>query len=276
MKNSKPYSEDSFAFYKLVCEKKQSQELKYRLSTMNDEIRLLYIEYDEHFSKNTLESIHPKGYAAQHRADLAVLYDYKMVPFQDLRLELTTTASGRVVKCQHCTINDSNTFDHLVPQSEFVEYSIHPKNLICSCGDCNGRKGTVWRDGGRRTSLNLYLDQLPDIQYLFVELSIGNIRTDVRFFLDNPANAIDAEIYQLICNHYGRLNLCKRFADGADTVITSFKNILGPLRMIPDVAQREAIIVAYIDSERSAFGYNHWQTILKLTLFNDPDFMIDF
>lgn len=276
MKNSKPYDKDSFEFFESVCEKKQSHPLKERLGILSNEIRASYLTYDNHFNNNTLEFITSFGYPAAQRADLDTLYDYDMVPFRNLRIELTTTESGRVVKCQHCTINDSNTFDHLVPQSEFIEYSIHPKNLICSCGDCNGRKGAVWRNGGKRTTLNLYLDQLPQQQYLFVELSIGNIRTDVRFFLDNPGGEINGEIYQLLENHYDRLDLCRRFADGADTVITSFKNVLGPLSLIQHPAQREAVINGYLQGEQNAFGFNHWQTILKLALVNDPDFMIDF
>lgn len=277
MKNIKPYSKDSFAFYKDICRKKENQALKDRLTLMNDELETIYLDYDESFANNTLELIQPKGYIGQENIDLAELYNYKMIPFQNLRTELTTTESGRSVKCQNCTINDSNTFDHLIPQSEFIEYSVHPKNLICSCGDCNGRKNSIWRKDGKRTSLNLYLDQLPQNQYLFVELSIGNIRTEVTFYLDNSAGKVNVDMYDLIQSHYKKLDLCRRFSEGADTVITSFKNILSAFTTNPqDKSQQMQMIMDYLERERVAFGFNHWQTILKHALVNDPDFMIDF
>lgn len=244
---------------------------------MDVNIHNRYQEYEERFANNSLEAIVAAVYAPNERTDLSSLYDYGMVPFQILRQKLGITDTGRVVKCQNCTINDSNTFDHLIPQSEFIEYTIHPKNLMCSCSDCNGRKGAIWRNyTGKRTSLNLYLDQLPEAQYLFVNVDVGNIRTDVSFYLDNPGGIIDEDLFTLLKSHYTKLNLCQRFAEGSDTVITSFKTILEPLRIVPDVEMRKSIVNESIRKEKIAFGFNYWQSVLKSKLIDDPDFTIDF
>jgi len=70
--------------------------------------------------------------------------------------------------------------------------------------------------------------------------------------------------------------LYQRFAEGADSVITSLKTVLESLIIIPDVNMRKSIIDESIRRERIAFGHNYWQSVLKLKLVNDPDFMIDF
>lgn len=158
MKNSKKFEGNAFDFYKKVCSKKHSQELKNRLLAMDEDIGALYNSYDHHFNNNSLEQMVSNGYSNQEKEDLEELYDYGCATLQSLKDELTTTENGRVVKCQNCTINDVNTFDHIVPQNEFTEFIIHPKNLFCSCGDCNSRKGKIWRKDGNRTTLNLYLD----------------------------------------------------------------------------------------------------------------------
>lgn len=275
MKNSNPYAGDAFRFYKKVCSKKQDAALVTRLRAMDIDIRALYDTYDLHFQANTLESLAAVGYINQHKADLETLYDYKSATFTKLRDQLTTTATGRVVKCQNCTINDISTFDHMVPQGEFAEFIVHPRNLMCCCADCNPRRNNVWRLNGRKTTLNLYLDILPDIQYLFVAANIGNTAIETTFYLQNP-NGVDAELFVLLEAHYNRLKLFKRFADGADTVISSLRNIMEPLRAFHDLDETRLIVLETIRRERLAFGHNYWQSVLKLELINNHDFMIDY
>jgi len=274
MRNCKVYDRDAFVFYKAVCKKKRDKTLKARLITIDEDIKSLYEEYDNYFEKNTLELLNAKGYINPEKTDLEQLYKYSSELMIKLRIFLTTTESGRVVKCQHCTINDVNTLDHLVPQADFSEYNVHPKNLICCCGDCNTRKNNNWRNHAGRTTLNLYLDQLPDVQYLFANIEVGNQIIEVSFYLQNPG--IDAKLFNLLTEHYNRLGLFRRFSDAADTVITSFRNILEPMKIITDKHTKRAIIAESINREREAFGHNFWQSILKLALFNDEDFMHDY
>lgn len=275
MKNVNPYSGDAFSFYKTVCSKKQDAALVARLATMDNDIHELYKDYDQYFDANTLESLNASGYTGQPKIDLETLYDYSSSTFTSFRNQLTTTPTGRVVKCQSCTINNGSTFDHIVPQGEFAEFIVHPRNLIGQCGDCNPRKNALWRVAGKRTTLNLYLDQLPDIQYLFVTADVGNLAIETEFFVDNR-HGINEELFELISNHYERLNLFNRFADDADSVITSLRNIMEPLKGYHDLAETKAIVLESVQKDQIAFGHNYWQSILKLELLNNDDFMIDY
>lgn len=276
MKNSRPYNGDAFRFYKSVCSSKQDAAMNARLLGMDANIRKLYAEYDRHFNANSLELLNANGYINQEKLDLGSLYDYKSAKIAALRDELTTTPTGRVMKCQNCTINDISTLDHMVPQGEFVEFNVHPRNLMCCCADCNPRRSNVWRRGGRRTTLNLYLDTLPEVQYLFVTVDVGNHAIETSFELINAGNLIDAELFALLLAHYQRLDLYRRFSAGADTVITSLKTTLEPLREFADLATARALALQFVAKERIAFGTNYWQSILKKELLNSDDFMVDF
>jgi hypothetical protein len=276
MKNSKHFVGDAFAFYKKVCSKKQDAGLIARLLAMDPQIALVFAAYDQNFLTNSLEILNAHGYIDPEKADLKELYDYDSATLQQLKTLLTTSDTGRIIKCQNCTINDVNTYDHLVPQGDFSEFIVHPRNLLCCCGDCNSRKSSRWRNAaGQRTTLNLYLDNLPAIQYLFVTADIGNLAVETTYYLDNR-NGIDAGLFSLIQNHYTRLNLFKRFSDGTDTVISSLKNILEPLRDFHDLAESKQIILQSIQKDQIAFGKNYWQSVLKLELLESDDFMIDY
>lgn len=275
MKNIDSFNGNSISFYYKVCSKKQDPGLVARLMDLDIDINELYSIYDNKFKDNSLEEILAKGYEGQPQTDLSSLYDYRSATMQELRRVLTTTSSNRAVKCQNCTINDVNSFDHLLPVSEFAEFSVHPKNLICSCTDCNSRKGSIWRNNGKRTILNLYLDILPDAQYLFVVTDIGNKSIETDFYLNNR-NGINPDVFDLITEHYKRLNLAERFSESADTVITSLKNILEPIRDCLSLEDSRKVILESIIKEKRAFGFNHWQSILKQELVTNDDFMIDY
>jgi len=271
MKNLVPYTGNSFQFYKAVKAKKRDFGLKQRLTDIEDDLEQLFVDYDQHFVANTLHLLEPHGYTGQQKTDLDELYTYSSATLTKLRTSLTTTPTGRVVKCQNCTINDISTFDHLVPQGIYTEFTVHPKNLLCCCGDCNPRKGANWRANGRRTTLNLYLDQLPNVQYLFVNLTISPDSISTEFYLENVGN-VDAGLFALLDNHYDKLNLFQRFSDSADTVITSFKTVFMPVLNYMNFNNARLFILETLVEEQLAFGFNYWQTILKMALINHPDF----
>lgn len=275
MKNLNAYDEDSFAFYESVRAKKRSAALVARLTTLDANLRLLFANYDQSFQRNNLQSLAAHGYRGQEKEDLGELYDYDSATLKKLKDKLTTTPSGRLVKCQYCTINSVSTFDHFVPQGEFPEFIVHPKNLLCCCGDCNPRKGTQWRNVGQRTLLNLYLDTLPAVQYLFVTVDISFNSMETEFFLDNR-NGIDNGLFQLLTDHYTKLNLFKRFSDEVDTVISTFRDVIEPFRANHTLQETKDFVIETIRREQAAYGHNYWQSVLKLQLINDDDFLIDY
>ncbi|MBD1398818.1 hypothetical protein H9Q13_16725 [Pontibacter sp. JH31] len=274
------YDEDAFDFYEDVIKSKRNSKddphYKQRVSSHNETIKLLYSNYDRNFGRNSLQLLSKHGFAGSDKEDLHRLYSYKAKKFQSLKIKLTTTESNKKLStCQNCTIGEVNSFDHFVPQEEFAEFVVNPKNLFPSCTKCNGYKSTAWRNGNKKLFLNLYLDSLPEEQYLFVNIINGNGSIETEFYLANT-NGIDQELYELIHNHYIKLHLCPRFSENADTVITELENSIKNIaKKLPKNEVIETIVETASDN-KVAFGHNYWKSVLEIALVRDATFMNTF
>src|SRR6185312_900982 len=213
MKNLKATRINSFEFYKSVVKSKRNSvadpDYTTRIKLFNDDIERFYKIYDDCFNKKELGKLISNGYTDKELEDLHKLYSYSQSVFQKLKTEITTTEHGRKIStCQNCSVSEINSFDHFVPKMEFAEFVVNPKNLIPSCTICNGHKSTAWRNGDKTVFLNLYLDALPNIQYLFVDVIIDVAKKSiVTTFSLNNKNAVDPDLYKIIEHHYLKLNL---------------------------------------------------------------------
>jgi hypothetical protein len=277
MKNLNPYDLSSIDFYdELVLTKKNSiknPNYKARLVTYKTNIGVNFIQYDTNYNDNSLTSMTPSISNTQQTTDLLNLYSYSNSIISKLKIKLTTSEFNRVENtCQNCTIGEVSSFDHFLPKDEFPEFSVHPKNLIPSCTKCNGKKSVNWRNGLNSLFLNLYLDNLPDTQYLFVNVDHN---LDFTFIIDNR-NHINPDLFSIIESHYVKLDLVNRFLENSYKVVSelsnsinSFKNKLPRAEIIDSVIETES-------SNRVLYGSNYWQSILKLALVNNNDFMDNF
>ncbi|SHG01689.1 hypothetical protein [Flavobacterium defluvii] len=278
MKNLNFYNKDeSFSFHQNIVRSKRAMEkdpeIRNRLLALNDEIKSLYESYKNNFDTNDLESLKAHGYVDQNKLDLLSLYSFKSSIIQKFKKGITTTATNRVINtCQNCTIGEVSSFDHVLPKEEFTEFVVNPLNLFPSCSVCNSSKGKYWFKNGQRIFLNLYLDILPNLQYLFVKVSFVDNTFITDFTVQNPNN-IDTTLFNIIESHYKSLHLTKRFSDSNDKVIPAFQNSLKPF--IGKLPLDEIIITAKetIELNRSFFGYNYWQSILELELLKNSDFL---
>lgn len=278
MRKLNSHNGDSFEFYKdVVASKKNSpQDPTYKDRLQNHEATVSgqFEDYDDGFDTGDLASLINYGFAGQDKKDLIKLYSYKSKKMQELKIAVTTTERNRLLStCQNCTISEVNSFDHFINKDEFPEFSVHPKNLFPSCTKCNSYKGEEWREYGKIKYLNLYLDELPEEQYLFVDVNVINgdvVTTD--FYLDNP-NGIDPVFFSRIENHYGNLYLCNRFKENADSVITSLENTIsthvGGLSL-EDIID---LIVKKSKKDMAYYGYNYWKSILEIALINNDNFI---
>lgn len=268
MKKIKEYQGDSLEFHNNVVESKHHRPTdptyKERIRSLDDVIEEQFEEHNIMFQRDDLASLSPKILTDGQKSDLKALYDYGTKPFQQLNDILTTGDNGtRQPLCPFCTINNVNTFDHLIPKSEFSELSDHPVNLMPCCSECNGKKSSNWRSGNTRKYLNLYLDDLPDTQYLFIDLSLEDNTIKVVFFVDNRNN-IKRDLFQKIENHYTDLELCKRFSLNCDNTISELKNTLNPIRKILSKEQLKQSILEIESENCRYYGFNYWKSILKI------------
>lgn len=280
MKNLKSYKGDCFSFHKDVLKSKNKRkndpDYKNRVELLNAEIEQQFEIYKEKFDKNTLESLYAIEYNDSNKVDLQGLYDYNCKQLQKLKIELTTDDNNRVNNtCQNCSLGEINSFDHYLPQSEFSEYVVNPLNLIPSCTKCNGNKSSIWRQSGKRTFLNLYIDKLTEVQYLFVDIKIVENIIELKYLLDSK-NGINNEIYELLDYHYTKLKLFDRFKDNSDTIISELDTEIGKYSKKLSLEKIIETIIEECNENFKIHGRNNWKLVLKMALVNHSEYLSRF
>lgn len=277
MKRLKAYDQDCFDFHKKVLASKNNTRkdptYKGRVESLDADVTQQFDLYDSLFAINDLPLLTNKTFTVQSTEDLKKLYSYDLNAIQELKIKITTTEAGRVVNtCQNCTINQVNSFDHFAPQTEFPEFIVNPKNLFPSCTECNSKKSRIWREEGKRKFLNLYLDELPSVQYLFVDIEFENEVPIAKFKVENP-NGIDNETFELLKSHYDNLDLCNRFYSAMDETLTN--TIIAIIEGLKSMSIDDLRIVNLGRQEKSklAFGHNYWKAILQIELVNSDRFI---
>ena len=266
MHNLTPYSDNAFSLYKEAVERKKDDNSKNRLVAAEATIKSYYEEYDQHFGENTLRNIVAKRVRKPLRDDLFEMYGFDAAVVKNvknwLKMHKPVTVYG---VCQYCGIVPFDTMDHILPHQQYAEYAVHAKNLIPCCTDCNRRKN-------EREILHLYIDRLPDVEYLFMDLKANGDTIDIFFRLDNSKGLVSNDLFIKISNHYSRLELFKRFKTMASTRLSSFLSQIKTTYV--KFGKQEVIdeINDAIDDLRLAYGYNYWEVAFQKGLVGSAVF----
>lgn len=273
MKKIQHYPNDPFEFHKKAVSRKKKSQEKTILQSVEKDIENCYAIYNDQFNVNSLSSLKPFNTNQQTKDALIGLYQFKRTVFLDLFESLTTTIDHRRdMLCPNCTLTDCSQLDHYMPKSLFPEFSANPLNLMQCCSICNQKKLNRWLNGVQPIFLNLYIDDLPPIQYLFVDITMADGIRRFRFYLQNPGS-IDPILFGRIESHYQALDLCKRFADRSD-------NVIGEIHR-DYIASKNAKVtpLQFWEMQRSRamqdqtfFGFNYWRSILLLECCNNSSF----
>lgn len=274
MFNLRPFSKkDSFELHKGVVNSKKDASLVERLSKLDAKIKSQFILRDSNSVTNSLEKTTPLDLSEDAKVDLVSLYNPRSKLIGEIKREVTTGEGNRAIsECQYCTINSVSSMDHIMSKSYFPEFSVNAHNLFPCCLECNNHKSNVWLREGKRQFLNLYLDVLPTIRYLFVELVHSEDVIVTKFYLENRGD-IDNDVFQLIFSHYKNLNLCDRFSSASNSVITSLKSTLISLPKRLNAQEVRSFIELTTRRDMEYFGPNYWKSVLQLALIENADFL---
>lgn len=273
MKKVQYYSGDSFEFHKKVVATKRASDKKNILQSLETDIEQSYKMYNNNFANNTLSVLKPMVTTSQNKELLKGLYQFKRKAFTDLFVSLTTTkGNSRDMLCPNCTLMDCSQLDHYIPKSLFPEFSANSRNLIQCCSICNQKKLDRWLKGGKPIFLNLYLDDLPQEQYLFVDIKMDKSIPKVNFYLQNTGR-IDTTLFSRIESHYKELDLLKRFAEKADSVISEIlRDYTATAEARVKPSQFWEILTSRAKLDQQEFGFNYWKSILTLGCCSNRDF----
>lgn len=262
MHNITPYSENAFALYKEAVDRKDDGESKNRLVAAEKTVEALYKEFDEHFPDNSLRLIPSDRIKKPLRDDLFDMYSFEAAIVKKVKKWLQEHNSVTVYGvCQHCGIVPFDTMDHILPHQRYAEYSVHARNLIPCCTDCNRRKN-------EREILNLYVDVLPDVEYLFMDVKANGDTIDLSFRLDNSQGFVQPDLFRRIAAHYAKLELFDRMKTIATTKIFGFLTQIK--RTYVKYGKQEVIdeINEDVEDLRQAYGYNYWEVAFQKGLVN--------
>lgn len=275
MKKNKHYTPNSFDFFKEVRSIKRNSKsdpnFTTRLNSYDSTVSPRYDEYDNGFSAANLTSLHSVALSPKICSDLEKMYTFSNPKIQELKDYILTDDEGRTHNtCLNCNMNEANTMDHFLPKTDYPYFSVHPKNLIPSCSNCNSKKSTNWRSGTTSLFLNFYIDDIPNVQFLFCNVIKTPSSFKVIFFIQN-VYGIDPTEYNVIESHFKRLNICSRLNKFCNTAISEFANEYLPYRS----GRIDEFIIQVTNSLvhlNSAFGVNNWKNVLKSTLISSPVF----
>jgi len=275
MKNLKPYKDDCFEVHKKAVNKKHKGELKVRLESLNPTVEVEFKKYTEMFNTNELYLLAQNKILALSKEDLITLYSYQSSVIISVRESIRKLQVKTIINtCQNCTIDSVSTLDHILPQSSFPEFVVNPMNLFPCCSICNDYKLNAISSKENQKFLNLYLDELPKEQYLFVKVYLDEYNEiDFHYYLENIGNKISSALYSVIASHYNNLHLFERMRLKSIESISELENKIITFRSRLSIDEIITDLTLNADLDKEAYGYNHWKSILELTLLNTPLFI---
>ena len=273
MKNLNYYNEECFAVYKEAVKNKTDKDKKRILNSVEDKIELQYEVYLDKFQNKKIFEVISESFSDLEKATLIDLYQYKSSIIKKIKNKILDSQVITIsATCQYCTLNSINSLDHFIPKSDFPEFSVNPLNLFPCCPECNFKKNNLCFNGEESLFLNLYLDELPEKEYLRADFDFSDEIPLVTFSLHNPDN-IEVNLYRTICSHYERLNLLERMREKSNEIVTE---IICSLKTNYLLNNDTEILKNFINGEekknKNAYGYNYWKSTLRLSLIQYEEF----
>jgi len=275
MKNLTPYDQDCFDVHREAVRSKNRGELKNRLENLHSPVEIEYKIFDSKFGSNNISQLIPNHILAESKDDLLTLYRYQSQVIIGIREKIRSLQINTIITtCQNCTIDTANTLDHILPKSIFPEFVVNPKNLFPCCSPCNSYKLDSIDKESNQKFLNLYLDELPKQQYLFLDISFDmENKIDFSFYLQNIKNDIPKELFSTIENHYFKLHLFERMKLKSIEHISELENKITSFQENLDLELIVDILINAANKEKEAYGYNHWKCILEISLLRNSLFI---
>lgn len=272
MKNLKPYKGDAFLEYKGAVNRKNESPQKTKLKLIEPLVKTAYQNYKNNFDINALHLVSADCKFNDSKNELLTLYDYQNKAIRNIRENIKLQQIITIqTTCQYCTIDSVGTMDHILPQSIYPEFSINAHNLFPSCSKCNEYKSYIESSDEEKCFLNLFLDILPEEQYLFVKIfeSYGSI--DYEFYLNNNGK-ISSKLFLIIENHYKNLRLLSRMKDASRSYLSDFISSVRPHIKRSSIEYVKETAHESICEERLGYGFNYWKSVFKLALIESPIF----
>lgn len=269
MKKINIYEGDSYLFHKENLENHPSAKLD---ATKESELEKSFLEYEDAFIIDDLKSLKPYTFLSDEEKKKHLnLYKHKNDVdnrFHKLLDTLLRDEKGIKQYCPICEINTANTLDHILPKklnNGFPEFCDMPLNLFPMCGECNSNKGEKWLDAnGNMKYINLYRDVLPNVQFLFVDITFENSIPTPDFFL--KTDMLDISLGEKLKNTFFDLKIKNRYDEQGCLVFDEIKN---EIMVLKQYEQNKENIKKEI--RKSKKQLNFWKDVLFRACMDNPN-----
>lgn len=269
MKKRNRYKKNAYKFHRYVLSRKRNGS-KDIVEKIECKLRRRFGLYKRLLNEDRLEELTHLRLTEEREEALKDLYSYDSKAFCELRIELTTDENNRKSNlCPNCLLELAGTLDHIIPQTPFPEYSTNPYNLIPCCSTCNSKKNDDWIKNGKRSIIDFYIDDIPDIQFLYAYPKLVKGDLDVTFEIHFP-HGYDVTLKERLENHFEKLKLLKRYRENSDDKISELAN---NIENSTDFSIGDKIIKEIIKKNahemQKRLGVNYWVAILNIACVSD-------
>lgn len=203
---------------------------------------------------------------------LKYLYD-KKIATQKNQIRLTQSVEFKNI-CPYCLFRSPDTFDHYLEKDVFPEFNILIKNLVPCCLPCNTTKENFEEDG-QRVFLHFYIDPIPQIQFLNINLSFDqNFIPNVDFHIRHQTG-IPYKLFKIIKSHFYKLKLLELYKENIDKPISEFTQQVQNYKTNGNLTTREVqnLLVGHGEQLAFLYGVNFWESILWKELAVNTQFI---
>lgn len=252
---------------------KKHKKTKVPLTAAHDLVKKRYEDHAASIQNGSLAELKQDAEALKLSESLRACYNSSTQPLRELKGALRDAQPKRLLKyCPMCGTTLPRTWDHYMPAVKFPEFAVHPLNLVPCCATCNSIKDDDWLAGGKLQYLHAYLDDVPDLQFVHVELHQDPALAAVgaTFSLQRPAGVADA-MWDRIRSHFERLKLINRYDEGGNDEVAE---ILADCHeyLKSGGEQVRTFLSGCAQDRRAVYGRNHWIAVLMDAMAAHPSF----
>lgn len=264
MKNRIPYQCDNKEIYtNAVASMKGTYKgrptKKPTLEALSDSVKLRYDEYELKFNPNDLIQVTSSNRSEDEKKSLIYLYESNPKAVSNLKVKIKHAQEEHLRQiCPSCGILPALEVDHYIPKELYPDFSIYSRNLIWTCGTCNGRKLQYWKENAYRGIINFYIDDIPSFNFLGCKVTNNNgILTATYYIKEHKLTN-----YPTIVKHFEKLRILDVYRDHIPTKLEEIIAALKSFKDIIDDRKVKKILLKQYIQRKIDFGINDWKACM--------------
>ena len=236
--------------------KKEPNLRKPLLNGLSASVQIRYNEYNDKFDARNLISVTDCNRDNTESKALIYLYEGNSQTVSALKNSIKSIQEEHLKQiCPSCGLLPANTIDHYIPKELYPDFSIYSKNLIWTCGTCNGKKSQYWKEQTYRGVINFYIDNIPSFNFLGCDITSDNGILKATYFLKNYKLTNHPNIVM----HFDKLKILNIYKDHIPTKLGEIVADLRSYKGKVDKKKVKGILLTQYFQRRKDFGVNDWK-----------------